>query len=160
MTTIQFDFNLPERFDMTYTDSDGQSKRPYMVHRALLGSIERFFGVFIENYAGAFPVWLMPEQAVVIPVAPTFADYADEVASSFRKKGIRIKAMLSDDRMNAKIRDAQNQKIPYMLVVGQREKDEKTVSVRFRDGRQENGVALEACASRILDRIATRSLDL
>ena len=160
MTTIQFDFNEPERFDMTYVDADGQRKRPYMVHRALLGSIERFFGVYIEHTAGAFPVWLCPEQAAVIPVAPAFADYAAEVAKALKLKGIRAKAMLADERMNAKIRDAQNQKIPYMLVVGQKEADEKAVSVRFRDGRQENGLPLDGFIARVQDRIAQRSLEL
>ena len=160
MTTIQFDFNEPERFDMTYVDADGQRKRPYMVHRALLGSIERFFGVYIEHTAGAFPVWLCPEQAAVIPVAPAFADYAAEVAKTLKLKGIRAKAMLADERMNAKIRDAQNQKIPYMLVVGQKEADDKAVSVRFRDGRQENGVPLDGFIARVQDRIAERSLEL
>lgn len=160
LTTIQFDFNEPERFDMTYVAADGQRKRPYMVHRALLGSIERFFGVYLEHTAGAFPVWLCPDQVAVIPVAPAFADYAAEVASEFAKRDIRAKAMLSDERMNAKIRDAQNQKIPYMLVVGQKEKDEKTVSVRFRDGKQENCVAVEAFIGRVLDRIALKSLEL
>ncbi len=160
LTTIQFDFNEPERFDMTYVAADGQRRRPYMVHRALLGSIERFFGVYLEHTAGAFPVWLCPEQVAVIPVAPAFADYAAEVAAQFADRDIRAKAMLSDERMNAKIRDAQNQKIPYMLVVGQKEKDEKTVSVRFRNGTQENGVPLDAFMARVLDRIATKSLEL
>jgi threonyl-tRNA synthetase len=160
LTTIQFDFNEPERFDMTYVDADGQRKRPYMVHRALLGSIERFFGVYLEHTAGAFPVWLCPEQVAVIPVAPGFSGYAQEVAAELSKRGLRVKPMLSDERMNAKIRDAQNQKIPYMLVVGQKEMDEKAVSVRFRDGKQENGLPLEAFIARILDRVASKALDL
>ena len=160
MTTIQFDFNLPERFDMTYTDRDGQLKRPYMVHRALLGSIERFFGVFIEHYAGAFPLWLCPEQVAVIPVAPTFSDYAKKIADELKKRDIRAKAMLSDERMNAKIRDAQNQKVPYMLVVGQKEMEENQVSIRYRDGRQENGVSFERFVAQVLEKVAERSLDL
>ncbi len=160
MTTIQFDFNMSERFEIEYIDADGQRKRPYMVHRALLGSIERFFGVFIEHYAGAFPLWLCPDQVAVIPVASTFADYVKEVTAELRKRAIRAKALLSDDRMNAKIRDAQNQKIPYMLVVGQKEMDEKTVSVRFRDGRQENGLALDAFIARTLEKIASKALDI
>lgn len=159
LTTIQFDFNEPERFDMTYVDADGQRKRPYMVHRALLGSIERFFGVYLEHTAGAFPVWLMPEQAAVIPVAPTFIDYARKVSDALKARDIRAVPMLSDERMNAKIRDAQNRKIPYMLVVGQKEMDEGTVSIRFRDGRQENGVPLADFIGRILDKVATKSLD-
>lgn len=160
LTTIQFDFNEPERFDMTYVDADGQRKRPYMVHRALLGSIERFFGVYLEHTAGAFPVWLMPEQSAVIPVAPTFIDYARKVSDALKARDIRAVPMLSDERMNAKIRDAQNRKIPYMLVVGQKEMDEGTVSIRFRDGRQENGVPLADFIGRILDKVATKSLDL
>ena len=159
LTTIQFDFNEPERFDMTYIGPDGQKKRPYMVHRALLGSIERFFGVYIEHTAGAFPVWLMPEQAAVIPVGEAFMDYAKKVAAELKSAGIRARAMLSDERMNAKIRDAQNQKIPYMLVVGQKEADEGTVSVRFRDGRQEAGVKLADFRARVLENIATKSLE-
>jgi len=159
LTTIQFDFNEPERFDMTYVDSDGQRKRPYMVHRALLGSIERFFGVYLEHTAGAFPVWLCPEQAAVIPVGEAFADYAKKVAAELKSVGVRAKAMLSDERMNAKIRDAQNQKIPYMLVVGQKEADEGAVSIRYRDGRQENGVKLADFKARILEKIASKDLE-
>jgi threonyl-tRNA synthetase len=159
MTTIQFDFNLPERFNMTYVDADGQKKQPYMVHRALLGSLERFFGVFIEHYAGAFPVWLMPEQAVLIPVAPAFDDYAKKVTAELKGAGIRARADLSDSRMNAKIRDAQGQKIPYMLVVGQKEADEETVSIRTRDGAQENGVKIADFKARVLEKIATKAIE-
>jgi threonyl-tRNA synthetase len=136
MTTIQFDFNEPERFDMTYVDADGQHKRPYMVHRALLGSLERFFGVLIEHFGGAFPVWIAPEQVAVIPVAESFNDYAKKAAAELKARDIRVSVELGDGRLNAKIRDCQNRKIPYMLVVGQREADEGTVSVRLRDGRQ------------------------
>ncbi|HUX39842.1 MAG TPA: threonine--tRNA ligase [Rectinemataceae bacterium] len=160
MTTIQFDFNMSERFEMEYVDSDGQHKRPYMVHRALLGSIERFFGVFIEHTGGAFPVWLMPEQAVVIPVAPTFDDYAKKVTADLKRQGIRARADLSDTRMNAKIRTAQGQKTPYMLVVGQKEQDEGAVAVRFRDGRDQATMPLADFTARVLDRIAEKSLDL
>jgi threonyl-tRNA synthetase len=136
LTTIQFDFNEPERFDMTYVDADGQKKRPYMVHRALLGSIERFFGVYLEHTAGAFPVWLAPEQAVVIPVAPSFDEYAAKIASELKKAGFRARADLSDARMNAKIRSAQGLKIPCMLVVGEKEAAALSVAPRLRDGRQ------------------------
>ncbi len=160
LTTIQFDFNMSERFEIEYVDADGQRKRPYMVHRALLGSIERFFGVYLEHTAGAFPVWLSPDQVAVIPVGPDFADYAGQVAEELKKRNIRAKAVLSDERMNAKIRDAQAQKIPYMLVVGGKERDEKTVSIRFRDGRQENGVSLDSFIGKVLDRVATKSLEL
>ena len=160
MTTIQFDFNMSERFEMEYVDADGQHKRPYMVHRALLGSIERFFGVFIEHTGGAFPVWLMPEQAVVIPVAPAFDDYAKKVVAELKRQGIRARADLSDSRMNAKIRTAQGQKTPYMLVVGQKEQDENAVAVRFRDGRDQATMPLSDFSSRVLARIAEKSLDL
>jgi len=160
MTTIQFDFNMSERFQMEYVDADGGHKRPYMVHRALLGSIERFFGVYLEHCAGAFPVWLMPEQAMVIPVASAFDDYAKTVVAGLKKAGIRAKADLSDSRMNAKIREAQGQKIPYMLVVGQKEADERTVAVRFRDGRQQETLALSEFTSRVLGRVAEKSLEL
>jgi threonyl-tRNA synthetase len=159
MTTIQFDFIMSERFEMEYVDADGQHKRPYMVHRALLGSIERFFGVFIENYAGAFPVWLCPEQATVIPVAGAFDEYAKKVVSELRSAGIRARADLSDSRMNAKIRAAQGQKVPYMLVVGQKEADEGLVSVRKLDGSQENGVKLADFKAKVLDKIATRAIE-
>jgi len=159
LTTIQFDFNEPERFQMEYVDADGQRKRPYMVHRALLGSIERFFGVYLEHTAGAFPVWLCPEQAIVIPVASAFDEYARKVVAELKLAGVRARAELSDSRMNAKIREAQGQKIPYMLVVGQKEADEAAVSVRKLDGSQENGVKLEDFKARVLDKIATRALE-
>ncbi len=160
LTTIQFDFNMSERFQIEYIDTDGQRKRPYMVHRALLGSIERFFGVYLEHTAGAFPVWLSPEQVAVIPVAPAFDDYAKEVTTALKAKGIRAHAMLSEERMNAKIRDAQNEKIPYMAILGQREKDERTVSLRLRSGGQENGLALDAFIARVIEKIDTKSLEV
>ena len=118
LSTIQFDFNLPERFDLTYINAEGQPQRPYMVHRALLGSMERFFGVLIEHYAGAFPVWLAPVQAVLIPIADRHVDYAHETAKKLKQAGLRVYVDDRSERMNAKIRDAQMQKIPYMLVSG------------------------------------------
>jgi threonyl-tRNA synthetase len=121
---------------MTFVDADGQHKRPYMVHRALLGSLERFFGVLIEHFGGAFPLWIAPEQVAVIPVAEGFNDYAKKVAAELRARDIRVSVELDDNRLNAKIRDCQNRKIPYMLVVGQREADSGTVAVRLRDGGQ------------------------
>ncbi|HAP43565.1 MAG: threonine--tRNA ligase [Spirochaetes bacterium GWD1_61_31] len=160
MTTIQFDFNEPERFDMTYVNSDGTKKRPYMVHRALLGSIERFFGVYIEHTAGAFPLWLAPEQVAVIPVGNDFADYAKTVGDQLRRAGLRVRMMLSDDRMNAKIRLAQAQKVPYMLVVGAKERDESTVSPRLRDGRQLESQAVETFIAHAKARVAEKSLEL
>ena len=143
MTTIQFDFNLPERFDMTYAADDGSLQRPYMVHRALLGSLERFFGVLIEHYGGAFPVWLAPVQAVVIPVAPVFNEYAEQVARVLRDKDIRVSMDLSDQRMNAKIRNAQNQKIPFMVILGEKERSSGNISLRTRSGEQIPELSIE-----------------
>ncbi len=142
MTTVQFDFNLPERFDMNFVDSDGKEKRPYMIHRALLGSIERFFGVLIEHYAGAFPVWLSPVQVRIIPVAEAFNEYGENLLKQIRQKGVRVEIDKSDNRMNAKIRNAQKEKIPYMLIVGEKEAETSTVSLRLRTGEQENGLAV------------------
>lgn len=133
-TTIQFDFNLPDRFDVTYVGEDGREHRPYMVHRALLGSIERFFGVLIEHYAGAFPLWLAPVQAVVIPIADRHVEHAERVASTLRDAGIRVEVDDRGERMQAKIRDAQLHKVPYMLVVGDREAEAGTAAVRLRSG--------------------------
>jgi threonyl-tRNA synthetase len=133
-TTIQFDFNLPERFDVTYIGEDGREHRPYMVHRALLGSIERFFGVLIEHYAGAFPTWLAPVQAMIIPIADRHLDYARLVEGSLKERGIRVEVDDRSERMNAKIRYAQLQKVPYMLVVGDKEAAANSVAVRLRDG--------------------------
>jgi threonyl-tRNA synthetase len=134
MTTIQFDFNLPDRFDLKYIGPDGLEHRPYMVHRALLGSIERFFGVLLEHYGGAFPVWLAPVQAMLIPIADRHNDYAYEVAAQLKAADLRVEVNDSSDRMQAKIRDAQLQKIPYMLVIGDREVENGAVAVRLRSG--------------------------
>ena len=152
MSTVQFDFNLPERFKMTFVDSDGEEKRPYMVHRALLGSIERFFGVLIEHYGGAFPVWLAPLQAMVVPVAAAFNDYAAEVRDKLSAAGFRVDADLSDARMNAKIRQAQTQKVPYMLIVGEQEAENHQVSLRTRTGEKHNGMELDALISMIREK--------
>jgi len=160
MSTIQFDFNEPELFDLTFVDNDGQHKRPYMIHRALFGSLERFFGVLIEHFGGAFPVWIAPEQAAVIPVSEVFNDYAKKAAAELKAKDLRVTAELSDDRLNAKIRDCQTRKIPYMLVVGQREMDEGTVSIRLRDGKQLPAMRIEEFASYALQKIESKSLEL
>lgn len=132
LSTIQFDFTLPERFDLTYVGEDGQHHRPYMIHRALLGSMERFMGVLIEHFGGAFPVWLAPVQAVLIPIADRHLLFAQEVAQELSDAGMRVEVDDRSERMNAKIRDAQNQKVPYMLVIGDREIENRTVSVRLR----------------------------
>ncbi len=135
-TTVQFDFNLPALFDLRFVDRDGKEKRPVMVHRALLGSIERFFGVLIEHYSGAFPVWLAPLKAKAIPVAPAFNAYAESVARFLEDNGVHARADLGDQRMNAKIRLAQAEKVPYTLVVGEKERGSNTVSIRVRGGEQ------------------------
>jgi threonyl-tRNA synthetase len=133
MTTIQFDFNEPERFDMVYVGDDGQEHRPYMVHRALLGSMERFFGLLIEHYGGAFPVWMAPVQAVIIPITDRHMAFGREVEGKLREAGLRVELDASNDRMNAKIRAAQLNKVPYMLVIGDREVEDGAVSVRLRN---------------------------
>jgi threonyl-tRNA synthetase len=160
MTTIQFDFNEPERFDMTFVDADGKQKRPYMIHRALLGSLERFFGVLIEHFGGAFPVWIAPEQVAVIPVSEVFNDYAKKVAAELAANDLRVSAELDDSRMNAKIRNCQNRKIPYMLVVGEKEANEGTVAIRLRDGRQLPAMKLADFTEYAVKKAETRDLEL
>ena len=130
MSTIQFDFNLPERFGMTYIGEDGKEHRPFMVHRALLGSIERFMGVLIEHYGGAFPAWLAPTQVAVIPVSQVFAEYAESVTKELQKNHIRVEYDQRNEKIGYKIRDWETKKVPYMLIVGEKEKDANTVSVR------------------------------
>ena len=160
MTTIQFDFNMSERFDLTYVDADGKQKRPYMVHRALLGSLERFFGVLIEHFGGAFPAWIAPEQIAVIPVAETFDGYAKKVVGELKARDLRVEVESGDERLNAKVRNCQNRKIPYMLVVGQKEADEGTVSIRLRDGRQLPPMKVAEFADYAVRKVETRDLEL
>ena len=141
-TTVQFDFNLPERFDLTYQDDQGGRQRPYMVHRAILGSMERFLGVLIEHYGGAFPLWLAPVQAVVIPIADRHLEYAEQVRETLSAAGTRVEVDARSERMNLKIRNAQMMKVPYMLVVGDRERDVGAVAVRQRDGEDLGAMAV------------------
>jgi threonyl-tRNA synthetase len=155
-TTIQFDFNMPERFDMTYVGADGQRHRPYMVHRALLGSLERFFGVLVEHYAGSFPTWLAPEQVRVLPISEPYAAYAQEVATVLRQAGIRVRVDAEADTIGAKIRRARQQRLPYMLVVGERELSEHTVAVRSRVTGEEGACSVGVFVGRIQDEIAAR----
>lgn len=143
LSTIQFDFNMSERFNITYIDADGQPRRPYMVHRALLGSMERFFGVLIEHYAGAFPVWLAPVQAILIPISDRHVPYANEVAKKLKQAGLRLDVNDRNDRMNAKIRDAQMQKIPYMLVIGDKEVEQGAIALRLRSGENPGTIPLD-----------------
>ncbi|HUV44901.1 MAG TPA: threonine--tRNA ligase [Dehalococcoidales bacterium] len=157
MTTIQFDFNLPERFDMVYTGPDGQEHRPYMVHRALLGAWCRFFGLLIEHYAGAFPVWLAPLQAIIIPVADRHLDYARKLETELRREDIRADVDARSERMNLKIRQAQLDKVPCMLVVGDKELESSTVSIRLRTGEQLQGQSIDAFKEGIRKAISERA---
>ena len=157
MSTIQLDFNLPERFDLEYAAADGTRQRPIMIHRALFGSIERFFGVLTEHYAGHFPPWLAPVQVVGIPVANEFGDYLDEIAQTLRAHGVRVEVDHSDDRMQKKILNHAKAKVPFMLIAGGQDRDSGAVSFRFRDGTQENGIAVGDAIARILEAISNKS---
>ena len=134
LSTIQVDFNLPEKFDITYRDSSGNDVRPIMIHRALLGSVERFFGILVEHFKGAFPLWLAPEQVTLLPIADRHIPYARKIAETLEQEGVRVVTDFRNEKIGAKIRDAQMMKIPQMWVVGDRETQEETVSVRHRDG--------------------------
>ena len=160
MSTIQLDFNLPERFELEYTAPDGSRQRPVMIHRALFGSVERFFGVLLEHYAGAFPVWLAPQQVVAVPVAEEFADYLADVVAQMKKAGIRAELDASDDRMQKKIRNHTMAKVPYIVIAGEEDRANGAVSFRFRDGEQVNGVPVADAIARITDIIERRSQDI
>ncbi|MDK4208365.1 threonine--tRNA ligase [Corynebacterium accolens] len=157
MSTVQLDFNLPERFELEYTASDGTKKRPIMIHRALFGSIERFFGVLLEHYAGAFPAWLAPHQVMGIPVADDFVPHLEDVAAKLRRKGIRADVDTSDDRMQKKIRNHTTGKVPFMLVAGARDVEAGAVSFRFLDGTQVNGVPVDEAVELISTWVAERT---
>jgi threonyl-tRNA synthetase len=156
MSTIQLDFNLPERFDIEYTANDGTKKRPVMIHRALFGSIERFFGVLTEHYAGHFPPWLAPVQVVGIPVADEFAPYLSEIIGQLKAKGVRATIDLSDDRMQKKIRNHTKDKVPFQLIAGGDDRDAGSVSFRYRDGTQVNGVSVAEAIEMVVSAIANK----
>ncbi|GAA2676315.1 MULTISPECIES: threonine--tRNA ligase [Actinosynnema] len=156
MSTIQLDFNLPERFELEYTGPDGSRQRPVMIHRALFGSIERFFGVLTEHYAGAFPAWLAPVQVVGIPIADEHADHLFAVAKELKKHGVRVEIDASDDRMQKKIRNHTTQKVPFMLLAGGKDVESGAVSFRFRDGTQINGVPVEQAVATVVGWISRR----
>ncbi len=156
MSTIQVDFQLPQRFELEYSATDGTRQRPVMIHRALFGSIERFFGVLTEHYSGAFPPWLAPVQVTAIPVAEAFADYLASVVKEFKAAGIRIDLDASDDRMQKKIRNAQMQKVPYMLIAGEEDQQAGKVSIRYRNGEQKNSIAVADAIAEIRTAIADR----
>ena len=156
MSTIQVDFQLPQRFELEYSATDGTRQRPVMIHRALFGSIERFFGVLTEHYSGAFPPWLAPVQVTAIPVAEAFADYLSDVVKEFKSAGIRIDLDASDDRMQKKIRNAQMQKVPYMLIAGEEDQQAGKVSIRYRNGDQKNAIAIADAIAEIKTAISER----
>ena len=156
LSTLQVDFQLPSRFDLQYQAADGTRKRPYMIHRALFGSIERFFGILTEHYAGVFPPWLAPVQVVGIPITDEHVPYLQDVASKLRARGVRVEVDSSDDRMQKKIRTAQKQKVPYMLIAGDDDRAKNAVSFRYRDGSQKNGVPIDDAVAEITDAIERR----
>ena len=158
--TVQVDYNLPERFELEYIGPDGEPHRPIMIHRAPFGSLERFMGILIEHFAGAFPVWLSPVQAVLIPVADRHIEYAEQVAAKLKARGVKVEVDDSSNRMGNKIRIAQGQKIPYMLVVGDRDVEANAVSVRLRDGSDLGALAVDEFIARLEANIASRSLEL
>ena len=157
MSTIQVDFQLPQRFDLEYQSNDGSRQQPVMIHRALFGSIERFFGVLTEHYAGAFPPWLAPVQVRGIPVAEAFTPYLQDVAAQMRKQGIRVDVDTSDDRMQKKVRNAQLEKIPFMMIAGEEDQAVGAVSFRYRNGEQKNGLPIADAIAEILASITSRS---
>ena len=157
MSTIQVDFQLPQRFELEYSATDGTRQRPVMIHRALFGSIERFFGVLTEHYSGAFPPWLAPVQAIGIPVADTFSDYLGDVIKEMRKAGIRAELDASDDRMQKKVRNAQMQKIPFMVIAGEEDQQAGAVSFRYRNGEQKNGIPIAEAIAEIKKVVAERT---
>ena len=157
MSTIQLDFNLPERFELEYAAPDGSRQRPVMIHRALFGSIERFVAVLTEHYGGAFPPWLAPVQAVLIPIAERHQDYLFDLAAQLKAQGIRVEVDDSDDRMQKKIRNAQLQKVPFMLIAGDQDVEAGAVSFRYRDGRQDNGVPVAEAIARIAEAVESRT---
>jgi threonyl-tRNA synthetase len=156
MSTIQVDFQLPQRFDLEYVAPDGSRQQPVMIHRALFGSIERFFGVLTEHYAGAFPPWLAPVQVRAIPVADTYIPYLEEVVAKMKKAGIRVDIDSSDDRMQKKVRNAQLEKIPFMMIAGEEDQAASAVSFRYRNGEQKNGISIDDAIAEILMTIANR----
>jgi len=156
MSTIQVDFQLPQRFELEFAAADGSRQRPVMIHRALFGSIERFFGVLTEHYSGAFPPWLAPVQVMAIPVAETFTDYLQGVVKQMKSAGIRAELDASDDRMQKKVRNAQMQKIPYMIIAGEEDVKAGAVSFRYRSGDQKNGIPIADAIAEITATVAKR----
>jgi len=143
VSTVQVDFNLPERFDISYIEEDGQRHQPIMLHRALMGSLERFFGCLVEHYAGAFPLWLAPVQVILLPITDQHQEYADEVAKKLTNNGFRVEKDLRNEKIGFKIREAQLQKIPYMIVLGEKEAEAKTLAVRKRRSKETRTINID-----------------
>jgi threonyl-tRNA synthetase len=156
MSTVQYDFNQPARFELEYQAADGSRQQPVMIHSAKFGSIERFLGVLVEHYAGAFPPWLAPVQVVGIPITDEHIHYLDTVAARLREQRIRVEVDISDDRMQKKIRNAQKQKVPYMLIAGDDDVAKGAVSFRYRNGEQKNGVPIDDAIAEIAQAVADR----
>jgi threonyl-tRNA synthetase len=157
LSTLQVDFNFPERFDLSYVTADNERKRPWMIHRALFGSVERFFGIMLEHYAGAFPTWLAPVQVVVIPIAERHQEYGERVAKALTDAGLRVETDATDETLGNRIRKAQGTKVPYMLVVGDKEAEAGTVAIRGHSGDKRNDVALDSFVAEVTDEVARRS---
>ena len=156
-TTVQFDFTLPERFDISFIGKDGQEHRPYMVHRALLGSLERFFGVLIEHYGGAFPVWLAPVQAIVLTITDRNIPYGNNVVTALSDAGIRVESDFRNEKLSFKVREAQTKKIPYMVIVGDKETETGNITIRLRDGRNLPPMSSKELIDKIKDESKNRS---
>jgi threonyl-tRNA synthetase len=156
MSTIQLDFQMPQRFELEYTASDGSRQRPIMIHRALFGSVERFFGILVEHYGGAFPAWLSPVQVIGIPIGESHNEYLAAIIAQLRERGIRAEVDTSDERMQKKIRNAQTQKVPFMLIAGDEDISNSAVSFRYRNGEQKNGVAIESAITEIVNAVEQR----
>ncbi len=160
LATIQLDFNLPERFDLSFIGPDNAPARPVMIHRAILGSVERFLGVIIEHFKGAFPLWLAPEQVRLLPIADRHVAYSEKVAETLSAAGLRVSVDTRGEKTNYKIREAQLQKVPYMLIVGDREEADSSVSVRSRSAGDRGAMTVESFTSMALQRVESRSLEL
>jgi threonyl-tRNA synthetase len=156
--TVQLDFNLPERFELEYMGDDGKAHRPYMIHRALFGSVERFFGVLVEHFAGAFPFWLAPVQIAILPITDRINNYAEEIANELRQMGMRVDINLKSEKIGAKIRDAQLIKVPFMLVLGDKEKEDKTLAVRERKQGDLGTMTLEEFKAMVMRLKETRAI--
>ena len=159
VSTVQVDFNLPEKFDITYIEEDGQRRQPIMLHRALMGSLERFFGCLIEHYAGAFPLWLAPVQIILLPITDNHAEYADKIAEELEESGIRVEKDLRNEKIGFKIREAQLQKIPYMIVLGDKEVETSTLSVRRRRSKETRTLDLKTFLNEVNEAVKNRTID-